>query len=44
MNLEAIRAKISANPFLSVLASAGMSYVAVKYGPAIQTVCSFVGK
>lgn len=42
--LDSIREKIAGNPILSMLASAGASYVAVKYGPAISTVCSIVGK
>lgn len=41
---EKVKAKIAANPFLSVLASAGVTYATVKYGPAIATVCQVVGQ
>ena len=42
--LDSLKAKIAANPFLSLLASAGTTYVAMKYGPAISSVCSVIGK
>ncbi len=42
--LDKIKAKISSNPLLSMLFSAGTTYIAMKYGPAISSVCSLVGK
>jgi hypothetical protein len=42
--IDKLKAKVSANPLLSLLFSAATSYVAMKYGPAISSVCSVVGK
>jgi hypothetical protein len=40
--IATLKTKIAANPFLSLLASAGVTYLTMHYGPAISVVQSLV--
>ena len=42
--ITSLKAKIASNPFLSLIASSAITYVTMKYGPAISSVCSLVSK